>query len=157
MADEKQMKSARVMYDTLVKMLDENEWKYEKNEEKLVVHFLVQGEDIPMDFVLAIDPDRYLIRILSRLPFKFGEEERVAGAIVTGQINYKLAIGSFEYDFSDGEVTFKVTSSYRDSLISKELFNYLIQLSCYTVDKYNDQLLLVAKGMLSVDDFIAKL
>lgn len=157
MADEKQMKSAEATYKLLCQMLDENDWKYEKNDEKMVVHFIVQGDDIPMDFIAAIDADRYLIRIMSRLPFNFGEDARVAGAIVTGQVNYKLAEGSFEYDYTDGEVRFKLTSSYRDSLISKDLFNYMIQLACWTVDKYNDQFLLVAKGLLSADEFIAKL
>ena len=157
MADEKQMKSAEAAYKLLCDMLDEDDWKFERSDDKLAVRFIVQGEDIPMEFVAAIDPDRYLIRIVSRLPFHFGEDARVAGAIVTGQVNFKLAEGCFDYDFSDGEVRFKLTSSYRDSLISKELFNYMIRLACYTVDMYNDTFMLVAKGMLSADEFIAKL
>ena len=122
----------------------------------MVVTFTSAGDDIPMEFVVFIDTDRQLVRMLSRLPFKFPEDNRVNGAVATSYINYKLADGSFDYDYSTGEVTFRLTATFIDSLISEDLLLYMVACACYTVDEYNDKLLMVAKGMLPIDQFISE-
>ncbi len=157
MADEKKLKNAQSVFATLCKSLDEINWKYERNDEKLIVRFIVNGDDIPMEFIMAVDEERDLVRMLSRLPFSFSEERRVEGAIATCQINYVLADGSFDYDISKGTVYFRLTTSYKGSLISTNVLRYMVECACYTVDKYNDKLLMIEKGMLPIEDFIASL
>ncbi len=153
MADEKQLKNAQIVYKTLCDMMDERELHYEKTPEKLSVHFIMSGDDIPMDVVAVIDAERELIRMFSVLPFAFSEEKRAEGAIATCQANYKLVDGSFDYDIRDGRIIFRMTSSYVQSLISKELLAYMIACLCWTVDEYNDKFLMIDKGMLSIEDF----
>ena len=91
------------------------------------------------------------------LPFTFGEDKRLEGAIALNQINYTLVDGSFDYNYEDGRVIFRLTSSYRESLISKELFGYMIACLAVTVDKYNDKLLVLAKGGTTLEDFLKNL
>lgn len=153
MADEKELKNAQTVYKALCDMLDEKGVRYEKVPEKMSVHFIMSGEDIPMDIVVAIDADRELIRMFSPLPFAFSEEKRVEGAIATCQANYKLVDGSFDYNIRDGRIIFRLTSSYAQSLISKELLAYMIACLCFTVDEYNDKFLMIDKGMLAIEDF----
>lgn len=155
MADATKMKQAKTVYETFCKALDARKWKYEGHPEDRVITFSYMGEDIPMNFVVFIDEDRQLVRMLSRLPFTFAEDHRVDGAVATSYINYKLADGSFDYDYFTGEVIFRLTATFIDSLVSEELLFYMVACSCYTVDEYNDKLLMVAKGMLPVDRFIA--
>ena len=155
MADATKMKQAKMVYETFCKALDARKWKYEGHPEDRVITFSYMGEDIPMNFVVFIDEDRQLVRMLSRLPFTFAEDHRVDGAVATSYINYKLADGSFDYDYFTGEVIFRLTATFIESLVSEELLFYMVACSCYTVDKYNDKLLMVAKGMLPVDRFIA--
>ena len=88
------------------------------------------------------------------MPFKMDETKRVEGALITSYANYKLADGSFDYNLGDGSIIFRMTSSFRESLIGAELFKYMISCAAYSVDKYNDQFFMVSKGMLSVDDFV---
>lgn len=156
MADENKIKQAKTVYNTLCKALDSKKWKYQSHPEDMVVTFTSTGDDIPMEFVVFIDSDRQLVRMLSRLPFKFPEDNRVDGAVATSYINYKLADGSFDYDYSTGEVTFRLTATFIDSLISEDLLLYMVACACYTVDEYNDKLLMVAKGMLPIDQFISE-
>lgn len=156
MADENKIKQAKTVYNTLCKALDSKKWKYQGHPEDMVVTFTSTGDDIPMEFVVFIDSDRQLVRMLSRLPFKFPEDNRVDGAVATSYINYKLADGSFDYDYSTGEVTFRLTATFIDSLISEDLLLYMVACACYTVDDYNDKLLMVAKGMLPIDRFISE-
>ena len=155
MADATKMKQAKTVYETFCKALDARKWKYESHPEDRVITFSYMGEDIPMNFVVFIDEDRQLVRMLSRLPFTFAEDHREDGAVATSYINYKLADGSFDYDYFTGEVIFRLTATFIESLVSEELLFYMVACSCYTVDKYNDKLLMVAKGMLPIDRFIS--
>ena len=154
MATEKELMLAKEAYDTLCAALDKMGWKYNTDEDKLLVFFGADGEDIPMEFLFECDAPRQIVRVMSKLPFKFGEDKRVEGAIATCHANYRLADGSFDYNVGDGTVFFRLTSSFRESLISKEMFEYMIRVSCFTVDKYNDQFLMLNKGVLSLEDYI---
>lgn len=155
MADEKKMELAKQVYQTMCDAIDRRNWRYGKDEEKLLVHFGVNGDDIPMQFILIVDADRQLIRVMSQLPFKMSEDKRMEGAIATCVASYGMADGSFDYDLSNGAIVFRMTASFRDSVIGEGLFQYLISCSCAMVDKFNDQFLAIDKGLLSIGDFIA--
>ncbi len=157
MANEKQLKEAKKVYETLCAALDANDWKYKKHDDDLVITFLTRGDDIPMQFIVAIDADRQLVRMLSPLPFKFVEEKRVEAAVALCQTNYSLVDGSFELDLSDGEVSFKLTSSFKDCLISADLLNFMVVYACFVVDKYNDSLLMLNTGKISLDEYFEKI
>ncbi|MDE6690946.1 MAG: YbjN domain-containing protein [Clostridia bacterium] len=156
MTDEKKLKNARNVFNTLCGMLDEKDFHYEIHEDDLVVTFGMQGENMPMQFVINIDDKRDLVRVLSLLPFEFAEDKRVDAAIATCQINYRLADGSFDFDCKTGRVIFRMTSSYKDSLISMEVFEYLIAVASFTIDQYSDKLLMLSKGTVTVEEFFKK-
>lgn len=151
MTDETKVKQAIMVYKTLCAVLDKHDWKYDAHPDDLVITFRYVGDDLPMDFVMGIDTERQLIRMLSRLPVKFGKDLRVDGAIATAVINYRLADGSFDYDYSEGTVTFRLTATFLDSLISEDLLLYMVGCACATVDNYNDKLFMVSKGMLPAE------
>ena len=106
-----------------------------------------------MEFVIYVDPDKELVRMLSQLPFAFSEEKRVEGAIATCQATFRLVDGSFDYDYKTGGILFRLTSSFRGSLISKEMLAYMVDCSCFTIDQYNDKFLMLDKGVLTIEDF----
>ena len=154
--DEKKLKNAQSVYKTLCEELDGKNLRYEKHIEDLVVTFTMKGDDLPIQIIVNIDAERQLVRLLSPIPVTFGDDKRMEGAIATCQVNYLLADGSFDYDYKQGKVIFRMTSSFIDSLISKELFEYMIAVACYTVDDYNDKFLMLAKGALALDAFFPK-
>ncbi len=156
MVDEKKMELAKQVYQTLCEAIERREWNFGKDEEKLLVHFGVSGDDIPMQFILIVDAERQLIRLMSPMPFKMSESKRMEGAIATCAASFGMADGSFDYDLSDGTIVFRMTASFRESLIGDGLFQYMISCSCAMVDKYNDQFLALDKGIMSITDFIAK-
>ncbi len=155
MADEKIMEHAKQIFNTLCTAIENREWHYDKEEEKLVAYYGVNGDKLPMQFVFALDVERQLIRLLSPMPFNMGEDKRVEGALATCAASFGMADGSFDYDLSDGSIVFRMTASFRDSQIGEGLFQYMISCSCAMVDKYNDQFLAINKGLLSITDFIA--
>lgn len=137
-------------------LLDGQEGHYEKHEDDLVVTFVMGGDDIPMPFILRVDAERELIRLVSPIPVVFEGDRRLDGAIATCQANYRIVDGSFDYDYKEGKILFRLTSSFMDSLISKELLGYMVAVAGATVDEYNDKFVLLATGQKKLEDFFNK-
>lgn len=155
MVDENKIALAKNVYNTLCAAIERREWRFDKDEENLVVHFGVSGDDIPMQFIMVVDAERQLIRLLSPMAFKMSESKRMDGAIATCVASFGLADGSFDYDLADGTIVFRMTASFRESSIGEGLFQYMISCSCAVVDEYNDKFLAIDKGLMSITDFIA--
>lgn len=157
MANENNARAAREVYDTLCNTLDSMEWHFSRDDEKLRVAFGVSGDDIPMQFVIAIDVDRQLVRLISFLPFQFTDDRRVDGSIATNQINYTLAEGCFDFNLADGQVIFRITTSFRESLVGDEMLRHMISVACFTVDRYNDKLKALCDGDITIKDFLEEM
>ncbi|MBQ9930359.1 MAG: hypothetical protein IJO72_06240 [Oscillospiraceae bacterium] len=155
MIDETKMAQAKKVYQTLCEAIERRNWKFGKDEEKLLVHFGVRGEDLLMQFILIVDAERQLIRLLSPMPNKMSEGKRMEGAIATCAASYGLVDGSFDYNLPTGEIIFRMTASFRSSEIGEGMLQYMISCACAVVDKYNDQFLGIDKGEISIADFIA--
>ena len=150
------MKKAKEVFDTLVNMLDTRDWKYEKHEDELLIKSGIKGEDLPIDFIVVVNPKNEVVQFISSLPFNIPEDKRIDAAVAVCVANYGLVDGSFDYDISDGEIRYRLTSSYRESIISEDLLEYMIMVSASTVDQYNDRFFMVSKGMMSIQQFIEK-
>lgn len=154
MADSNKAALAKTVYDNLCQTLDKRNWKYEKHDEDLIVTFTSRGNDLPMDFVMAIDEDKQMIRLFSRMPFVVPEDKRMELAIATCDATNRLADGSFDYDITTGKIAFRMTTTFIDSVISETVFDYLVIVSSNTVDEYNDKFFAIAKGFMSLEDFL---
>lgn len=152
MADLKNLKQAKQAYNTLCSMLDNRQWKYSKNEEDLSIECRVQGDDIPMNIFFQIDTDHSLIILYSHLDVEVPKEKLVETAVAVNIINSVLVDGSFDYNILKGNILFRLTSSYKSSLISEKAFEYILDVSCSTVDQYNDKLDALIKGEYSLSD-----
>ncbi len=157
MAEEKNMAQAKAVFATLCQALDKHEWHFEKDEEKLAIECGAQGEDLPMKITVKVDADRMLIMLLSHLPFVIQEDKRLDVAIAVSAINNALVDGCFDYDVASGHMFFRMTNSFLESTISEEVFSYMLFCSCQTIDEYNDKFLMLAKGMISIEQFLASL
>lgn len=153
MDDERKMQQARKAYDTCIKMFDNRNWHYRNDDEKMHIECKVSGDDLPMEIDFYIKPKAMLIQVLSQLPFKAKEEKRVDMAVATQMANWQLMNGSFDFNMESGITVFRMTSSYRDSLISEELVSYMLDVSALTIDDYNEKLFAVATGIMDLDAF----
>ena len=154
MADEKVMKHAKTVYETICSMLTKRDWKFTRHDEDLVITCGARGEDLPMDIVIIVDPNAQVVSIYSQMPFAIGEDKRVEASLAVNIANYGLVNGTFDYDISDGSIRFRVVSSFRGSILSEELFEYMLVITASTVDQYNDKFLMISKGMLDVEKFV---
>lgn len=153
MADEKQMKQARAVFETLCRTLDEKEWHYEKFEEELKIECTAQGEDLPMELAIHVRPEIMIVTLLSHLPFIIPEDKRIELAVAVSIANYKLVQGCFDYDFTDGHMFFRMSSSFRESLIGSDMLLFMVLCSCKTIDDFNEKFLMLGKGMITLDQY----
>lgn len=151
---EPNMTKAKETFASLCRMLDNRNWHYDKIEEDLMIKSSVKGEDLPIDFIMRVNPRNEIVSFLSWMPFKVEESKRVDVALATCVVNYILADGSFDYDLTDGSILFRMTSSYRGSVLSEDLFEYMLMVAASTVDDYNDKFFMISKGMLTIQQFI---
>ncbi len=156
MSEDKKNVLAKEVYDTLCKAIDSNDWSYDKEEDRLIVRLTVNGDDLPIKFIIIVDENRQLISFLSPLTFNMGEDKRVEGAIATCIASYGMADGSFDYDMSDGQIVFRLTASFRESKIGEGLIHHMLACTCAMVDKYNDQFFAINKGFMSIEEFMEK-
>lgn len=155
MANETESKNAQVTYKSLCAMLDGMQWNYKKHDEDLTITCTARGEDLPMDITIRVNADRQAVCLYSPIPFAVPKERRAALAVAVSIANFGMIDGSFDYDYINGRIVFRMTSSFRDSLLSKDVFAYMLAVGCRTVDDYNDKFLMVVKSDMSYDD-IAK-
>lgn len=149
------MKHAKEVFATLVKMLDTRGWHYEKHEEDLVISSGIKGDDLPVEFIIVVDADREVVRFLSKLPFSMPEDKRIDGAIAICVANNSMVNGNFDYNIDNGDIYFRLTTSFKSgSILSEDLFEYVIMVSATTVDLYNDKLFMLAKGMMTLEQFV---
>ena len=154
MTDEKAMKQAQSVYETICKTLESKKWNFTRHDEKLMITCGARGEDLPMDFFIIVNPHAQVVSIISPMPFKMAEDKMVVAALAVCVANNGMVNGSFDYDLANGEIRFRVVSSFRESILSEELFNYMVLLAAATIDDYNDKFLMVSKGMLTIEQFI---
>ena len=113
MAEEKEIMQAKAVYDTLCNMLTENKWHYDEDEDNFVITCGAQGEDLPIKLTIRVDPERLLVSIISPMPFTVPEDKRIDMALAVSIANYGLVDGSFDYSFANGNIYFRMTSSFK--------------------------------------------
>ena len=154
MDDEKGLLQAKKTFATMCEALDDFKWHYEKNEEDLSINCKAQGDDLPMDIRVQVDAERQLVLLLSLLPFVTPEERRVEMAVAVSNANNLIVDGSFDFDVMSGRMLFRMTNSFLESELGKDVFAYLILCSCKTIDDFNDKFLMLSRGMMSLDQFM---
>lgn len=147
----KQKRLSKSVFNSLCAVLDENEVKYNKRKGKLALNCTMQGEDLPVYMDVVVDQELSVVLVLSPLPFSVPKERRDAIAVAVCDINAYLTDGCFDFNWFTGEITFRISASFANSIIGKEMPLYLASTVLKTVDAYNDKLLFLSKSDIPAD------
>lgn len=154
MADAQEMKRAQDTFAMLCRMLDGQNWKYDKDDAELKIECGAVGEDLPMPVTIKVRPDRQIVLLLSYLPIEVPDDKRLEVAAAISIVNYRLINGCFEFNISNGRLYFRMTNSFMDSTLSEETFRYMLFVSLQTIDDYNDKLEALVNGKVDISAFM---
>lgn len=155
MADVKVERAQRT-FATLCRALTDMGLPFNKDEAQLIIECNARGEDLPMKIRVRVDPERQITTLISYIPFTVPQDKRFEMAIAISLVNNSLADGSFDYNIGEGDIFFRMTSSFIDSEVGDDVFKYMIACSFGTIDEYNDKFLMLNKGLIGIDYFMPK-
>lgn len=155
MATEKEMKLAKNTFDTLCQWLRDDDWKFEADEEKLLVSFGAVGDDLSMNLAVKVNTDLMIVSVYNYLGFNIPENKRAEMAVAICATNELLHDGNFDLNLASGSMLFRMTCSFRESLLGKELMKYLVMTSCVTMDNFNDKFYDFVNDKISFKELVA--
>jgi Uncharacterized conserved protein len=150
------MEQAKKMYSTIVKAVENIGWHGDFDEEQMRIELRVRGDDLPMIHRIHVRPELKMVSLFCTMPFSLSQERMMEGAFALCYINDMLTNGSFDLDVSDGAICFRYGLPYMDSIIGPGAVEHMIGFCTQVVDEFNDSLMAINGGLLSVEDFINK-
>lgn len=150
MTNDEKLQAAKKVYSIVCDALDGEGWQYEKNEDRLSVEAITKGDDFPITFYMKAHEKTGALTFVSKMPFVIPHDKRMDVALAICMINDSIVNGFFDFNIPNGEVYFRMSSTFIGVEMSKEVPVYLLYSSCSTVDRYNDVLFMISKGMMSL-------
>ena len=89
------------------------------------------------------------------MPFVIAPERRSDAAMAVIAANHGLIDGSFDLNMQSGELYFRLTSAFMGTVLTEELFSYLMFVSAETIDRFNDRFEALNSGKLDLAGFLA--
>ncbi|MBR2480911.1 MAG: YbjN domain-containing protein [Clostridia bacterium] len=152
--DDKVIKKSKSIYNSIAEYLDEINWEYDRNDNELCIHTGVGSNDLPINFFISVLPKSEIILFYSYFPFKVPQAKYVDVAIAICAINDGLLYGNIDFDMEKGALSFRMTTCFSNSLISKSVFNQMMQIGISTIDDYNDLIFDFVEGKMSLDNLL---
>lgn len=103
--------------------------------------FTYQSESYEWVCMIKIREEFKQVFCYSFLPENIEESQRLNVCQQITKINYDLPIGSFEMDFSDGELRFKTYLDIGETVLTGDALSNLYQANLYSMEKYLPELL----------------
>lgn len=154
--DDERYGPAKAAEAALIDAMNAKNMHYEKTGE-FTYAFAVEGDDLAMFFRVKIDPELKIAYLHCPQQFVVPPDKRRDVAIAVNGINCKLIDGSFDFDADDGTLSFRMTTTFVESLISPDVFCYMIECAAATVDEYNDKLFGICAGFIDALEYIKTL
>ena len=151
--DDQQMQAKKI-YEQFCSVLDKDGWKYERHDEDLIIASGLTSGTFAIKTFIFVDPDKYVLRVITQMPFRISEEQRVGAAIAVNVANYRKCIGSFGYDIADGEIHFRVVQSFRNSNLDDEILLEMFVISCAMGKQYCSKFYDISTGTMDLEEFI---
>lgn len=142
----------------LLATLDAQNLRYtvdEQTDARTCIRISFIGDDIPLTLHVILRTDRQIASVYSPMSFRCPPERTEDVLYAVTAANFGLLDGSFDFSTATGEIRFRLTSSYLESVLSETLFSYLMYVSAETVDRYNDRFAALCAGTMTREEFLA--
>lgn len=152
-ANEKELALAGKMMDSICSMLEGDELKFRRDDERLVVFLEFTGDDFPMQIVFKIFPHEQLVIVYSPLTFTIPESGRAEVILAMNEINHRLIDGVWVLDSETGEAQYRITNSYYESILGKECLKKMMKTALSVNNDIADKIFMLGKGNMTLQQF----
>lgn len=122
--------------DAMVRFFSEDGWAFYRNEGEPILQMGFKGKSGNWTcYAHSLDDSRRFI-FLSVMESSVPEDRRLAIAEFLTRANYALFLGSFELDFSDGEVRYKTAMAVEDGELTQEMIKTMVYTNVMSMDRY---------------------
>jgi hypothetical protein len=146
------------LFDAIVNFFKEDEWEFSQVEGESVLQMGFTGDKGNWMCYAQAQEDEETAHFIfySVCPVKAPENKRVTVAEFLTRANYGLAIGNFEFDFTDGEIRYKTSIDVKDDRLSSALSKRLVYINVAMMDRYLPGIMAVIYGGVSPEQAIAQ-
>lgn len=143
--------------DAMVQFFTQDQWAFHRNEDEPILQMGFRGENGNWTcFAHALDDSRRFI-FVSVMESNIPQEKRQAVAEFLTRINYELFLGSFEMDFSDGELRYKTAIAVEDGELTQAMIKKMVYVNVMSMDRYLPGILSIVYGGVSPADALAQI
>ena len=143
------------MLDTVTANLEEHHVRWAQFKEFPGIIFFCHTKTTIHTCVVEVRSDRAALRCLLQLNCRVPEEKRQAAAELVTRINYGLQLGSFEIDFSDGEIRYRLGLDVSGGELTSEMVESAISAIIGTVDRYHPAIMSFLWSDMAPEDAVA--
>ena len=152
--DETKAGLANKNYRCLCGTLDKMNWKYTRQDDARKITTSAVGKDLTIALNFFVDAERQVMYVKSPLPFTIAEKRRDEVEKALHAANYSMLNGCFEYNDKNGYVAFRIVIPFEGCEVSQEMCKYMVALTCQMVDKFNDKILALSEGRMTLKQFL---
>lgn len=126
--------------------LNEEELKFDFDPDKNLFSFSLGSENCSWRMIVYFDEQRGTLLIRSSYPIIVKDTQKLRVAELLVRLNSIIVLGSFQLDFSDGEVAFKTVHLIQEGQLDSETFKKLFRTNIQTTDEHFNPIFSVNAG-----------
>lgn len=137
------------MFQQIINYLKEKDWVSSPIEDKTIVILGMSGKNGKFQCVIDVREQEHKIIFFSIFSSNIPENKRVGMAELLTRLNYEKFFGNFDMDFETGQVRYKTSFFYGNSLVNDDMIDNLIMTNIITMDLSLDGLMQYIYGGLT--------
>ena len=141
----------------LEEFFQSEDWAYTQVEGNPILRLSFRGKNGNWNCFAQAREEKHLFLFYSVCPINVPEMKRSQAAEFLTRANYGLPLGSFEMDYTDGEVRFKTSVDVEGIDLSPLMINHLVYTNIGTFDRYLPGIMVVIYGNASPEEAIQQI
>ena len=128
--------------DVVTEFLDSQEWPYAPLDPEIIENYeagirtAFNGQNGQFDCLGLIDEDKRMFIFYTFAPIQVPVEKIVDMMEFVTRANYDMYIGNFEIDLDDGELRFKASVDFDESMATQSIVKGIVFMSVLMMDRY---------------------
>lgn len=150
------IKAAEELYALICDTVKQRNFEHKQNITEKSVELVVNVDDRTIRPQICVDQKNELVSFLHDVNCGFGITKCLDGAVAASTVTAKLQYGSFDFNYSNNTVIFRLEIPYTSSQISSETINFMLDYTITAINSYEQDFIDLSHGKIDLDAFLAK-